>query len=63
MLANEAQRGIGTWTSPSTIARLLLMRRIPRPIPCEHDLRRFRMLRAIIPDTLHLSPVLLAGVA
>ncbi|TIY08645.1 MAG: hypothetical protein E5V18_04955, partial [Mesorhizobium sp.] len=29
---------------------LLLMRRIPRPIPRESDLWRFRVLGAIIPD-------------
>jgi hypothetical protein len=50
LLDDEAERGIGTWTSPADIARLLLMRRIPRPIPCEHDLWRFRILGAIIPD-------------
>lgn len=50
LLDDEAERGIITWTSPTDIARLLLMRRIPRPIPCEHDLWRFRVLGAIIPD-------------
>jgi hypothetical protein len=50
LLDDEAKRGVGTWTSPTDIARLLLMRRIPRPIPREHDLRRFRVLGAIIPD-------------
>ncbi len=50
LLDDEAERGIVTWTSPIEIARLLLMRRIPRPIPCEHDLSRFRLLGAIIPD-------------
>lgn len=32
------------------IARLLLMRRIPRPIPHESDLWRFRVLGGLIPD-------------
>lgn len=50
LLDDEAERGIGTWTSPADIARLLLMRRIPRPFPREHDLWRFRVLGAIIPD-------------
>jgi len=50
LLDDEAERGIATWSSPTDIARLLLMRRIPRPIPREHDLGRFRVLGAIIPD-------------
>lgn len=50
LLDDEAERGIGTWTSPAGIAQLLLMRRIPRPIPHEHDLWLFRVLGAIIPD-------------
>ena len=35
---------------PTDVTRLLLMIRIPRPTPQEHDLRRFRILGAIIPD-------------
>lgn len=31
LLDDEAERGTGTWTSPAEIARLLLMRRVPRP--------------------------------
>lgn len=54
LLDDEAERGIRTWTSATEIARLLLMRRIPRPIPCEHDLWRFRVLGAIIPDLDHV---------
>lgn len=53
LLDDEAERGIGTWRSPADIARLLLMRRIPRPIPREHDLWHFRVLGAIIPDLNH----------
>jgi len=54
LLDDEAERGIRTWTSATDIARLLLMRRIPRPIPHEHDLWRFRVLGAIIPDLDHV---------
>lgn len=54
LLDDEAERGIRTWTSPADIARLLLMRRIPRPIPREVDLWRFRVLGAIIPDLDHV---------
>ena len=50
LLDDEAERGIGTWTSPADIARLLLMRRVPTPVPREHDLWRFRVLGAVIPD-------------
>lgn len=50
LLDDEAERSIATWTSPTAIARLLLMLRIPRPIPRGHDLWRFRVLGAIIPD-------------
>lgn len=50
LLDDEAERGVATWTSPAEIARLLLMRRVPRPFPREHDLWRFRVLGAIIPD-------------
>jgi len=50
LLDDEAERGTGTWTSPAEIARLLLMRRVPRPFPREHDLWRFRVLGAIVPD-------------
>ena len=50
LLDDEAERGIGTWTSPADIARLLLMRRVPTPVCREHDLWRFRVLGAVIPD-------------
>ncbi len=43
LLDDEAERGIQTWTSPAEIAQLLLMRRIPRPIPSPHELWRFRV--------------------
>lgn len=45
---------MGTWTSPADIARLLLMRRVPTPVPREHDLWRFRVLGAVIPDLDHV---------
>lgn len=54
LLDDEAERGIRTWTSPTDIARLLLMRRIPKPIPREHELWRFRILGAIVPDLDHV---------
>ena len=54
LLDEEAERGIGTWTSPADIARLLLMRRVIWPPPREHELWRFRLLGAIIPDLDHV---------
>ena len=50
LLDDEAERGIRTWASPSEIARLLLMRRVTKPLPREEELWRFRVLGAIIPD-------------
>ncbi|MDW9912155.1 hypothetical protein GOB14_29145 [Sinorhizobium meliloti] len=50
LLDDEAERGVRTWTSPAEIARLLLMRRVPRPIPPGYEPWRFRVLGAIIPD-------------
>ncbi|QPC95969.1 TniQ family protein [Mesorhizobium sp. INR15] len=50
LLDDEAERGIRTWTSPTEIARLLLMRRVIWPLPREHELWRYRVLGAIIPD-------------
>ncbi|MGH0218490.1 TniQ family protein [Sinorhizobium meliloti] len=50
LLDDEAERGLRTWTSPAEIARLLLMRRVPRPLPREYEPWRFRVLGAIIPD-------------
>lgn len=54
LLDDEAERGIRTWAPPAIITRLLLMRRIPRPVPRECDLWRFRVLGAIIPDLDHV---------
>lgn len=58
LLDDEAERGIRTWTSPIEIARLLLMRRVIWPLPREHELWRYRVLGAIIPD---LDDIVAAG--
>ena len=50
LLDEEAERGTNTWFSPLELARLLLMRRIPRPLPSSGDLWRFSVLGADIPD-------------
>ncbi|BCH19688.1 hypothetical protein MesoLjLa_65390 (plasmid) [Mesorhizobium sp. L-2-11] len=54
LLDDEAERGIQTWTSPAEIARLLLMRRGIWPLPREHELWRYRVLGATIPDLDHV---------
>lgn len=54
LLDDESERGIRTWTSPIEIARLLLMRRVIWPLPREHELWRYRVLGAIIPDLDHV---------
>ncbi|MGX9182095.1 hypothetical protein [Mesorhizobium sp. BHbdii] len=54
LLDDQAERGIRTWTSPVEIARLLLMRRVIWPLPREHELWRYRVLGAIIPDLDHV---------
>jgi TniQ protein len=50
LLDAEAERGAWTWASPVDIARLLLMRRIPKPFPSEEELWCFRVLGAIVPE-------------
>jgi hypothetical protein len=50
LLDAEAERGTWSWASPVDIARLLLMRRIPKPLPSEEELSRFRVLGAIVPE-------------
>ncbi len=50
LLDAEAERGTCTWASPVNIARLLLMRRIPKPFPSEEEMWRFRVLGAIVPE-------------
>jgi hypothetical protein len=50
LLDDDAEHGRRTWTSPSELARLLLMRRVTWPPPREEELWRFRVLGVIIPD-------------
>jgi hypothetical protein len=50
LLNNHAEHGSETWLPPLEIARLLLMRRIPKPFPSGGDLWQYRILGAIIPD-------------
>lgn len=50
LLDDDAERGIQTWTCPLKIARLLLMRRVPWPFPCDAELWRYRVLGVVIPD-------------
>lgn len=54
LLDDEAERGVRAWASSLEIARLLLMRRLKRPVPSEEDLWRFRVLGAIIPEFDHV---------
>ncbi len=49
MLDNEAEHGIQNWVSPSEIARLLLMRRVPKSPP-GYKPSVYRVLGVIIPD-------------
>lgn len=58
LLHNEIEHGVRRWTSPTEIARLLLMRRIVFPVPSEQQLYLFRVLGVIIPD---LDRVLVAS--
>jgi len=50
LLNDHAERGVETWLSPLEIARLLLMRRVPWPLPCIGDIWRYRILGVVIPD-------------
>ncbi|MGM4914946.1 TniQ family protein [Rhizobium sp. 768_B6_N1_8] len=50
ILDNEAEHGIKNWVSPSEIARLLLMRRVPKPLPDHYEPSGCRVLGVIIPD-------------
>ncbi|WP_454858264.1 TniQ family protein [Rhizobium binxianense] len=50
ILDDEAEHGIQNWVSPSEIARLLLMRRIPASFPDHYEPSRYRVLGVIIPD-------------
>ena len=50
LLQDDAERDIQTWTSPLELARLLLLRRVPRPFPRDAELWRYRVLGVVIPD-------------
>lgn len=50
ILDDEAERCVQAWVSPSEIARLLLMRRVPKPLPDHYEPSGYRVLGAIIPD-------------
>jgi hypothetical protein len=50
ILDDEAEHGIQNWVSPSEIARLLLIRRVPKSLPDHHEPSRYRVLGVIIPD-------------
>lgn len=50
LLDDDAERGIESWTSPLELARLLLMRRVPWPLPRDAELWRYRALGVVIPD-------------
>lgn len=50
LLDDDAERDIQAWTSPLELARLLLMRRVPRPFPQNAELWRYRVLGVIIPE-------------
>lgn len=50
MLNDEAEHGIQNWLSPSEIARLLLMRRVPMSLPDRYEPSSYRVLGVIIPD-------------
>lgn len=50
LLDDEAERGMQNWVAPSEIARLLLMRRVPKPFPGLYEPSVSRVLGVIIPD-------------
>ncbi|OXT02159.1 hypothetical protein B7H23_04355 [Notoacmeibacter marinus] len=50
MLDDETEYSVETWVSPLELARSLLMRRIPRPLPREVDFWRFRVFGVIVPE-------------
>ncbi|MEM9477728.1 MAG: hypothetical protein AAGA71_20760 [Pseudomonadota bacterium] len=50
LLQDDAECGIQTWTSPLELARLLLMRRVPWPFPCDAELWHYRVLGVVVPD-------------
>ena len=50
LVDNEVERGHRTWARPTDIARLLLMRRLPKTISAHTHLEQFRVLGAILPE-------------
>ena len=50
LVDNEAEHGLRTWASPADIARLLLMRRLPKKMTPHARPERFRVLGAILPE-------------
>ena len=49
LVDDETERRAKTWAAPIKLARLLLMRRVPWPLPNADDLWRFRVLGLLIP--------------
>src|SRR5215831_8497335 len=47
LVDNEVERGHRTWARPTDIARLLLIRRLPKTISAHTRLEQFRVLGAI----------------
>jgi hypothetical protein len=50
LVDNEVERGHRPWARPTDIARLLLMRRLPKTISAHTRLEQFRVLGAILPE-------------
>lgn len=50
LLDDEAERGMQNWMAPSEIAGLLLMRRVPKPVPALYEWSDYRVLGVITPD-------------
>lgn len=50
LFETESEEGVQSWANPSEIARLLLLRRIPRNISQDTCLERFRVLGAVCPE-------------
>lgn len=50
LLDDEAEHGMQNWVAPSEIARLLLIRRAPKPFPDHCEPSSFGILGASIPD-------------
>jgi hypothetical protein len=50
LIDDEAARTCRAWASPSQIARLLMMRRVPRGLTDDMRQERFRVLGIVIPE-------------